>query len=251
MEWTPQTIAPAPLLPVSRALCVAQSSARGPPGLSPKLCGWTRGPQMRDHAPVRYTVEHFRAIDATTQPLGVAYVPTGRVDEVDAEDEADRGGDRARRRRRGARGRRAQLQPRPRPVWGRRRGRGRSGIVARVKTEEGMIDVPGGRVWYRSVGEGGVPLLCLHGGPGMTHDYLEPLEALATSAGRWCSTTSSAAAAPTGPTTSRCGRSSGSWPRSTPCETRSGSTGSTCSAARGAGCSRCSTCSTTRAGRSA
>jgi proline-specific peptidase len=47
-----------------------------------------------------------------------------------------------------------------------------------MKTEEGMIDVPGGRVWYRSVGEGGIPLLCLHGGPGMTHDYLEPLEAL-------------------------------------------------------------------------
>ena len=47
-----------------------------------------------------------------------------------------------------------------------------------MKTTEGMIDVPGGRVWYRSVGEGGVPLVCLHGGPGMTHDYLTPLEAL-------------------------------------------------------------------------
>jgi proline-specific peptidase len=35
-------------------------------------------------------------------------------------------------------------------------------------------------VWYRSVGEGaGVPLLCLHGGPGFTHNYLEPLEDLA------------------------------------------------------------------------
>jgi proline-specific peptidase len=47
-----------------------------------------------------------------------------------------------------------------------------------MRVDEGMIDVPGGRVWYRSVGEGGVPLLCLHGGPGMTHDYLTPLEAL-------------------------------------------------------------------------
>lgn len=47
------------------------------------------GPQMRDHAPVRYTVEHFRAIDADDSALGVAYVPTGRVDEVDAEDETD------------------------------------------------------------------------------------------------------------------------------------------------------------------
>jgi len=44
---------------------------------------------------------------------------------------------------------------------------------------EGFIEVPGGRVWYRSVGEGGTPLLCLHGGPGFTHYYLEPLEALA------------------------------------------------------------------------
>ena len=46
--------------------------------------------------------------------------------------------------------------------------------------QEGFIEVPGGRVWYRSVGEGGgTPLLCLHGGPGFTHYYLEPLEALA------------------------------------------------------------------------
>jgi hypothetical protein len=44
---------------------------------------------MRDHAPVRYTVEHFRAIDADDSALGVAYVPTGQVDEVDAEDETD------------------------------------------------------------------------------------------------------------------------------------------------------------------
>jgi proline-specific peptidase len=44
---------------------------------------------------------------------------------------------------------------------------------------EGFVEVPGGRVWYRCVGEGGVPLLCLHGGPGFTHYYLEPLEALA------------------------------------------------------------------------
>ena len=44
---------------------------------------------------------------------------------------------------------------------------------------EGYLEVDGGRVWYRSVGEGGTPLLCLHGGPGFTHYYLEPLEALA------------------------------------------------------------------------
>jgi proline-specific peptidase len=45
--------------------------------------------------------------------------------------------------------------------------------------DTGYVEVPGGRVWYRSVGEGGVPLLCLHGGPGFPHDYLEELEGLA------------------------------------------------------------------------
>ena len=44
-------------------------------------------PQMRDDPAVRYTVEHFRAIDDEGSPLGVAYAPTGRIDEVDAHDE--------------------------------------------------------------------------------------------------------------------------------------------------------------------
>jgi proline iminopeptidase len=51
-----------------------------------------------------------------------------------------------------------------------------------VTAAEGFIEVPGGKVWYRSVGEQSnnrAPLLCLHGGPGFTHYYLEPLEALA------------------------------------------------------------------------
>ncbi|GMR10541.1 MAG: proline iminopeptidase-family hydrolase [Anaerolineae bacterium] len=48
------------------------------------------------------------------------------------------------------------------------------------RAEEGFVDVPGGRVWYRIVASGDrPPLLVLHGGPGMPHDYLEPLEALA------------------------------------------------------------------------
>jgi proline-specific peptidase len=48
---------------------------------------------------------------------------------------------------------------------------------------EGHVEVPGGRVWYRIAGADrpGTPLLCLHGGPGMPHDYLEPLEDLAVS----------------------------------------------------------------------
>jgi proline-specific peptidase len=45
--------------------------------------------------------------------------------------------------------------------------------------EEGWIAVDGHRVWYRSVGRGGIPLLTLHGGPGAGLDYLEPLEGLA------------------------------------------------------------------------
>jgi len=49
------------------------------------------------------------------------------------------------------------------------------------EVREGFVPVPGGRVWYRIVGADrtGIPLLALHGGPGVTHDYLEPLEELA------------------------------------------------------------------------
>jgi len=44
---------------------------------------------------------------------------------------------------------------------------------------QGYVSVTGGRVWYRIVGSGnGIPLIALHGGPGGTHDYLEPLESL-------------------------------------------------------------------------
>jgi proline iminopeptidase len=46
---------------------------------------------------------------------------------------------------------------------------------------EGRLRVTGGEVWYKIVGANkpGVPLLVLHGGPGVPHDYLQPLEALA------------------------------------------------------------------------
>jgi len=44
---------------------------------------------------------------------------------------------------------------------------------------EGRISVPGGKVWYRRRGSGGVPLLLVHGGPGYPSDLLfeafEPL----------------------------------------------------------------------------
>ena len=41
---------------------------------------------MGNHPRVRYTVEHFRAVEADERPLGVAYIPTGRIDQVDAHD---------------------------------------------------------------------------------------------------------------------------------------------------------------------
>jgi proline iminopeptidase len=48
------------------------------------------------------------------------------------------------------------------------------------ETREGYVAVPGGRVWYQIVGSGGgYPLLTLHGGPGVPHDYLLSLRDLA------------------------------------------------------------------------
>jgi proline iminopeptidase len=45
---------------------------------------------------------------------------------------------------------------------------------------EGYATVPGGRVFWRKFGSGGkTPLLTLHGGPGSSHNYLLPLQALA------------------------------------------------------------------------
>jgi len=48
-----------------------------------------------------------------------------------------------------------------------------------IKTAEGLMNVPGGRIWYRIGGTGdGTPLIILHGGPGLGHDYLTVLEVL-------------------------------------------------------------------------
>lgn len=48
-----------------------------------------------------------------------------------------------------------------------------------MRTVEGRIPFRGFETWYRDVGpEDSVPLLCLHGGPGSTHNYFEPLEEL-------------------------------------------------------------------------
>ncbi len=46
---------------------------------------------------------------------------------------------------------------------------------------EGMIDVPGGQIWFTRTGGGaGLPLLVIHGGPGLPHNYLLSLGRLAT-----------------------------------------------------------------------
>ena len=49
-----------------------------------------------------------------------------------------------------------------------------------LKEGEGFVEVEGGKVWYQVVGSGkGTPLLLVHGGPGFTSHYLNPLSALA------------------------------------------------------------------------
>ena len=56
-------------------------------------------------------------------------------------------------------------------------------MATNMPAKEGFVSFRGYKVWYRVVGDaeapGKLPLLCLHGGPGATHDYLEPLEAMA------------------------------------------------------------------------
>ena len=54
-------------------------------------------------------------------------------------------------------------------------------------TTEGTVPFAGFETWYRTVGEtdpAKLPVLCLHGGPGSPHDYLEPLAGLADSGRR-------------------------------------------------------------------
>ena len=64
---------------------------------------------------------------------------------------------------------------------------GRRGPIHTSIASEGHIQFREFETWYRFVGEtetGKYPVLCLHGGPGSPHDYLEPLEALADSGRR-------------------------------------------------------------------
>ena len=56
------------------------------------------------------------------------------------------------------------------------------------RRNEGFVDFHGHKVWYRMVGDSEdaakLPLLCLHGGPGVPSGYLEPMEAIAESGRR-------------------------------------------------------------------
>jgi len=51
-------------------------------------------------------------------------------------------------------------------------------------TEEGFVNVEGGRVWYQVIStkktQNELPLLVLHGGPGVPHTYLNVLKSLAS-----------------------------------------------------------------------
>jgi hypothetical protein len=77
----------------------------------------------------------------------------------------------------------AQRGPTSMPIFLRRRNSMGTAITAR----EGFVGFHGHKVWHRIVGgredPGKLPLLCLHGGPGAPHDYLEPIEAM-VAAGR-------------------------------------------------------------------
>ncbi len=48
-----------------------------------------------------------------------------------------------------------------------------------LRSDEGFIDVKGGKIWYRVKGEGSkIPIVMLHGGPGYPSYYLNPLMVL-------------------------------------------------------------------------
>ncbi len=50
-----------------------------------------------------------------------------------------------------------------------------------IERIEGRVAFREGHTWYRVTGDprAGVPLVCLHGGPGCTHDYIDPFDDLA------------------------------------------------------------------------
>jgi L-proline amide hydrolase len=60
-----------------------------------------------------------------------------------------------------------------------------------MSTTEGQLEWDRGRTWYRVVGALGAtatrsPVVILHGGPGASHDYVEPIADLLSATGRTC-----------------------------------------------------------------
>lgn len=51
----------------------------------------------------------------------------------------------------------------------------------KTNVDEGYVSIAGNRIWYKIFGSksSGIPLVVVHGGPGASHDYLLPLNALA------------------------------------------------------------------------
>ncbi len=105
-------------------------------------------------------------------------------------------------------------------------------------TTTGSLPFRGHRTWYGIVGDGEepgrLPLLVLHGGPGVPHDALEPLAGLANGR-RVVFYDQLGCGRPTTRTTRRCGRSSCSRPSWARCAPRSAWTVVTCSASPGEG----------------
>jgi proline-specific peptidase len=58
-----------------------------------------------------------------------------------------------------------------------------AGVAVDTRVTEGFVPFQGARTWYRSVSaesvDEGLPLLCLHGGPGANWLHMKPYEALA------------------------------------------------------------------------
>ena len=55
-------------------------------------------------------------------------------------------------------------------------------MQSNIPSKEGYISVTGGKVWYKQHGTSSVnknPLLILHGGPGVPHNYLNSISKLA------------------------------------------------------------------------
>jgi proline iminopeptidase len=47
------------------------------------------------------------------------------------------------------------------------------------ENREAFLSVPGGKIWYKVMGTGdNIPIVLLHGGPGMSSSYLKPFESL-------------------------------------------------------------------------